>query len=210
MKNSLFDDKKISLIVDITCSYFGLSPIRVFENTREGECVRARQIIHYLIKIYTKKTLEKIGKISLLYGRKQAHDHSSVLYSNKKVKELMESDKSFLYDLQKIELSYLRTVEDLTPEQIETFNLLDFKHVLQLRIKSLREENEALTISNNTIRSSVTANISNKYLKRLLSMDSGIIDKFCETRLKPYLLLLNSRVTQQDLINRRSKINESV
>ena len=102
MESQFEDDIKIKSIIKNTSLYFGVKPEYVFRNTRKKESVVPRQIIHYLCKIQTKKTYEKIGSISLDYGRDKKHDHASVLNSCKVVKSL-------------IVLPYVTPLEELGP-----------------------------------------------------------------------------------------------
>lgn len=87
----------LETIYKVVCKYYDISPNEVLSKKRKRELVEARQIIMYLAKRYTKKSMESIGKE--LGGR----DHSTVLYAIKTVKNLMETDKRFRADVEEIE-----------------------------------------------------------------------------------------------------------
>lgn len=202
-KIAFFDDKKIELIVKQVCTYFELNPLKVFSMTRKREYKTARQIIHYLSKKHTKKSLDAIGQVSLLYGRPKKHDHATVLNSNKAVNNLMETDNSFLLDVQKIEFAFKKIISELTPAEIEELTALEVSHKLQ---ETILEKNHEISLLRSTIgmmKNNVVNNSDNIYINQLLVMDERVINMFCETRLKPFLRMLKSRVTNEDSIEKQ-------
>lgn len=66
------------------------------EKTRKREVVQARQLSMYFAKEYTNKSLKAIGKF---FG---GRDHSTVIHSNKAVKDMLETDESFAKSVEKI------------------------------------------------------------------------------------------------------------
>jgi DNA (cytosine-5)-methyltransferase 1 len=49
----------------------------------------------------------------------------------------------------------------------------------------------------------IGANTNNPHLKQLLKLDESVINLFVETRLKPWIKMQESKVTNQDLINKQ-------
>lgn len=77
--------------------YFSLEVERLQSSTRVRQVVLARQISMFLVKEYTDQSLKAIG--SIFGGR----DHSTVLYSIKTVRDLMETDEDLKNTLEEID-----------------------------------------------------------------------------------------------------------
>ena len=187
-EDELFEvDRKINLIVKLTCVYFGLKEKDVFSMTRKTDYKNPRQIIQYLISKHTKKSLNSIGGVSLYYGRPRAHTHASVLNSINVVKDLLETDKDFLQNVQKIEFNLIDGLKDLTEEEIDKLSLFNKNQKLQERL--LIKNNEIIDIKNElkTAKENIISNSKNIYLKHLLTLDDDVIDFFISTRLEPFL-----------------------
>ena len=84
-------------IRDTTCDYFKISKEDLVSKTRKREISQARQIVMYLGRNLTKKSLATIG--SCVGGR----DHATVLHACTQVSNLMETDKSFKKYVEEIE-----------------------------------------------------------------------------------------------------------
>ncbi len=76
-------------IRDTTCNYFKISKEELVSKTRKREISQARQIVMYLGRNLTKKSLASIG--ACVGGR----DHATVLHACNTVTDLMETDKNF-------------------------------------------------------------------------------------------------------------------
>lgn len=87
----------IDTIIDSVCKYFNLDRNSVSKKSRKREYVQARQIMMYLSKKYLNVSLAQIGM--QIAGK----DHSTVVYSCKKVTDLMGVDKSFKAEIEEIE-----------------------------------------------------------------------------------------------------------
>ena len=87
----------IDVIRDTTCEYFKISKEDLVSKTRKREISQARQIVMYLGRNLTKKSLASIG--SCVGGR----DHATVLHACTQVSNLMETDKSFKKYVEEIE-----------------------------------------------------------------------------------------------------------
>ena len=84
-------------IIDIVCRHYEVTPNAVKGASRKRELVIPRQVIIYLADKYTNLPAARIGK--LIGGR----DHSTVLHSINKVREVKEKDKDFAAQLAKVE-----------------------------------------------------------------------------------------------------------
>lgn len=75
------------------CEYFGIKPKEIDSPKRLKNITRSRQVAMYLCKELTTKSFPEIGRE---FGGK---DHSTVMYSIGKVKEMMQTDQSFSEDV---------------------------------------------------------------------------------------------------------------
>ena len=87
----------IDYIQKVVCDYFGLTIDVINSSTRHREIVQARQLIMYYAKKYTKYSLSTIG---LYCGNK---NHATVLHACRTVNNLMDTDKQFRIQAEKIE-----------------------------------------------------------------------------------------------------------
>jgi chromosomal replication initiator protein len=88
VKNNI-NEINVELIQNIVCKYFDISKEVLVSKTRKRNIVQARQIVMFLAKKHTKKSLVKIGK------ENGGRDHATVLHALKTVKNLMDIDKEF-------------------------------------------------------------------------------------------------------------------
>jgi chromosomal replication initiator protein len=92
-------EKTIHEIKQIVCEYFNMQSETVLSQTRKREIVQVRQIIMYLCKNNTTKSLSMIG------AEMGNRDHTTVLYAWKTIRNLIETDKavkSCVNDLEKL------------------------------------------------------------------------------------------------------------
>ncbi|WP_375401174.1 chromosomal replication initiator protein DnaA [uncultured Amnibacterium sp.] len=75
-------------IIDATAEYFKLSTDDLYGSSRSQQIASARQIAMYLCRELTSLSLPKIGQ---LFG---GRDHTTVMYANKKISELMKERRS--------------------------------------------------------------------------------------------------------------------
>ena len=80
----------VESILELVCDYFDVPTELVRGQTRKRHIVVARQISMYLAKQHTDCSLKKIGSH---FGNR---DHSTVIYSCRTVRDLMDTDESFL------------------------------------------------------------------------------------------------------------------
>ncbi len=84
-------------VLETVCRFFDVTPNAVKGASRKKELVMPRQIVMYLADKYTNIPAARIGK--LVGGR----DHSTVLHSINKVREMKENDKVFASQLKKVD-----------------------------------------------------------------------------------------------------------
>jgi chromosomal replication initiator protein len=77
--------------------YYNLDVENLASATRRRHVVLARQISMFLVKQYTEESLKSIGR---MFG---GRDHSTVLYSIKTVKDLMETNDEIRKSLGELE-----------------------------------------------------------------------------------------------------------
>jgi chromosomal replication initiator protein len=91
----------IEEIEKIVCDFFDLPLDKLLSRTRKREIVQARQIAMYLSKNHTRYSSVTIGS---QIGDK---DHTTVLHACKTVKDLIDTDKTFRYNIQELEKKLL-------------------------------------------------------------------------------------------------------
>jgi chromosomal replication initiation ATPase DnaA len=82
-------------IFDIVCDHFKLDNHLIRTSFKQTDYADARKMVSYLFYTYFKYTLTKIARI-------MNKDHSTIIHSNRKHRELMSIDKSYankFYDL---------------------------------------------------------------------------------------------------------------
>ena len=75
-------------IITATAEYFKLTVDDLYGSSRSQAVATARQIAMYLCRELTSLSLPKIGQ---LFGNR---DHTTVMYANKKISELMKERRS--------------------------------------------------------------------------------------------------------------------
>jgi chromosomal replication initiator protein len=75
-------------IISAVAEYFKLSVDDLYGSSRAQQIASARQIAMYLCRELTNLSLPKIGQ---LFG---GRDHTTVMYANKKISELMKERRS--------------------------------------------------------------------------------------------------------------------
>lgn len=83
----------VSRIVATVCDYYGVIPSELKGRSRRHPIVRYRQIAGYLAKELTKQSYPEIGR--RLGGR----DHSTVIHSCEKVRDLIKRDPDMAKDV---------------------------------------------------------------------------------------------------------------
>ncbi len=86
----------VEYIQKLVCDHFGITVESCNSKTRKREIVQVRQLAMYLSKKYTKSSLATIGEIC---GNK---DHATVLYACKAIENLLDTDKNFKIQTERI------------------------------------------------------------------------------------------------------------
>jgi len=194
MEKLRLDNRKIRVITEQVCLFFQMQPSEVFSRTNKRECARARQIIHYLCRKHTLKSCSDIGGISKTFGRDEPHDHATVLNSVKVINNLIDTDGGFKDNIKRIELMFASEMNEMTDRQCVEMATIERNYLLKDALLNKNKtifnlEQKILSLNKNVKHST-----NNKDLQELLKKDKEIIDMFCETRLKPFLKMLESRV----------------
>ena len=87
----------VESILELVSDYFDVATELVKGQTRKRHVVVARQISMYLAKQYTDASLKKIGSH---FGNR---DHSTVIYSCRTVRDLMDTDEAFLAQVNEVD-----------------------------------------------------------------------------------------------------------
>ncbi|MDO5017620.1 MAG: chromosomal replication initiator protein DnaA [Porphyromonas sp.] len=92
------EERKISVpeILDTVCKYYNIDAADVIGRKRKRDIVQARQVVMYLAKELTDVSLAAIG--ADLGGR----DHSTVIYADKTIRNLLDTDQKFGQELLEI------------------------------------------------------------------------------------------------------------
>lgn len=93
--NTIEKYKQLEIIAKIIADKSDKTPEFIFLDTRVRQIADLRATFFYFAKRYSPLSLDDIGKFSLHMGRGKQHDHATVLYNIKKVKEIMSIDKEF-------------------------------------------------------------------------------------------------------------------
>ncbi|HEY1041719.1 MAG TPA: chromosomal replication initiator protein DnaA [Candidatus Paceibacterota bacterium] len=98
LKNSQKAHKSVSIedIVKIVANYFNQSPEELFDKTRRKEVVHVRQVAMYILREDYNISFPNIGKE---FG---GRDHTTVIHSVEKVKDLSQNDAQMIHDLETI------------------------------------------------------------------------------------------------------------
>jgi len=83
-------------IISAVCKHFGITKEEILGKGRQKELALPRQITIFLIRENTNKSLPEVGKIM---GGK---DHTTILYSEKKVRDLLGTDVDIKSEIEKI------------------------------------------------------------------------------------------------------------
>lgn len=84
------------LVVSVAAEYFDVTPEEICSPSRSRPLVTARQMAMYLCRELTDLSLPKIGE------RFGGRDHSTVIYANNKIRELMQERQSCYHQVQEL------------------------------------------------------------------------------------------------------------
>lgn len=88
-------------VFEVFKEYYNIKKLeKMFINTRKQEIVFLRHVLFYLLSKFTKLTYKKIGCVSVFFGRKTPHNHSSIVHSIKVINNtLFQGDAELEKDL---------------------------------------------------------------------------------------------------------------
>lgn len=112
---------QLDIITKVVAEHHGVTPSFMFSNTRKREVVDLRSMFFYFAQRHTNASLQKIGAYSLLMGRKNGHNHATVLYQIRKIKSLMSVHKKFRENVEEIEnkLRYYVDYDQLKKDELQ-------------------------------------------------------------------------------------------
>ena len=135
-----------------------------------------------------------------LLGHFLNKDHSTVLHACKKWDELYHNKlgKYLLgcSELFKTDKEQLKNRKEILKEREQI--VLNLKN-----IKEVKKENYKILQKIRKEKTNYATNVNNPLLKELLSKGEDVVNFVCETRIKPYLKMLETQITREDLIEKQ-------
>lgn len=126
-------------ILDIVCNYYLLTRKELFRETRKRHITQKRQVYFYLSCLYTKESLESIGRIALDYGRKAAFNYATVRHGKKTILDLLEVDRNLQEEI-KVMTSMISDNQRKIPQHIEQIH----KQMYEFNKRLLKLEKQPL------------------------------------------------------------------
>lgn len=117
----------IKNIHKVVCTYYMLPLEMPFRDSRKGNIVRVRQLIHYLSRVINneKISLEEIGEY-YSYFTKRVYDHNTIRNSVRQVQNRIDTEKGFAYEIDKIkELLSNYNINQLSNFPLEKLKVVD-------------------------------------------------------------------------------------
>jgi len=169
---------------------------------RQIEYVDARRIFYKIARTKTKHSFASIGNFL-------NRDHATALHGIKQF-DILISQNEFLkyhYDLSlKIikdnGFDALKDAKTLKEIKKSYTSLIEDKNI---ELKKIALELENLKKQKLETVTRIESNVNNPIVRDLLSRDDETINFIAETRLKPALKMLDSRITHKDLLKNRPK-----
>lgn len=87
----------VRLIIELVCAKYAVPKIDLLSQRRHQKLVRPRQIVMYLARHQTLRTLPEIGKAM------NDRDHSTILHGVRKITRIREADPAFSAELADLE-----------------------------------------------------------------------------------------------------------
>jgi hypothetical protein len=95
--------KTLDIISDIIERRHDKEKGYLFRDTRRREVADLRKMFFYFAQKFTRLSLQAIGDYSKVRGRNSPHNHATILYSVRVVKDIADVDKDFRKELQELE-----------------------------------------------------------------------------------------------------------
>lgn len=97
----------IDIIINKVSEYCKIPVCEITARKRDRHLLEPRQIIHVLCRLCTNEYLKKIGELT------GGYDHSTVIYSTKKVYELLNIDSAYNDKWLPVISVFNKTIEDI-------------------------------------------------------------------------------------------------
>lgn len=160
-----------------------ITKIKLSSKCRTNEFVFSRWVYFVIAKENTKESLSAIGK-------KVRRDHATALHGIRmfNIKKEQYPEVTSLYKLCNDKLSDMYLMNEVSEEDLLITKLKKELVKAKSEIHKLKQESNII-----------------KYqpISDLLSLEDESINFICETRLKPALKMLQSKVTNKDLIDKQ-------
>lgn len=113
---------KTEIIVNYITNYYKLeSPEEIFKMTRIEWLCDIRQLVFYFFYNHLElTTFDEIGKIGLMYGRKNQYNHATILHACNKINGKLEMYKNFKNEVNKINSDLINKFENIKIFEINT------------------------------------------------------------------------------------------
>lgn len=96
----------IKTIENIVCEYYRMEPSKLHERTRKREICFCRQMVHYIAIEYNISGVVLVGKY---YGL----DHTTVVHSIKKIKDISDTEEKARLDIYNIKYNISQFLKNL-------------------------------------------------------------------------------------------------
>lgn len=163
--------------------------IDISNKSRKHEYFRARCIYFKLAKSTPEwHSLDNISKVV-------KRDHATAIHGLKQFDILYNSDKRFKYDFNKIAKGLKETLNDEFNKSIsETDETIKIIEAYQNEIINLKEKIEQLKDNKTSFNDSYV------HFKPLFELSSSDVSNFIETRLKPFVKMMQTTKKQKQII----------
>lgn len=175
------------LIAKIIAERNGKTAEYVFTDSRLREVVDLRSLFFYFATRYTRLSLSDIGKFSQQMGRKQPHNHATVIHNANKIKDRMSVEKDlkkevaeldnqikYYVDYDKFWYDELSRCKQSVVRRVHRENDLDFMTKFETLSTILHEHKDFLDVVSDFIDAVIDV-VDSKYRNKLESKkDEGI------------------------------------
>lgn len=142
-------DTKIKAIVDIVSEHRVFEGDNVFKISRKREIIIARQMIHYFMRKLLPLTYESIGEASEPWGN--TYDHCTVINSEKKIKDLIDTEPKFREEVYKIESIIRKDLYKIEAKERKTKYPKPFLELRMSVLRALRKSHNENILKNELI-----------------------------------------------------------
>ena len=175
----------LTILKDIVSERF---KINIAKRSREIQYIKASAIFSELAYKYTNKSYHDIGKV---LGNRS---HATILHARKTFKSF--NDEMFFKDYEHIK----KVLHSIFKDE----NTVSLDSNLEDEIKELKNKLTILKIELINAKELIkTGTTKYKEINELLKLEDEQIQFACETRLKPFLKMQESKITNKDLIQKQ-------